>query len=465
MGVQFAVHEQDIVAKVLGRLDVGVLVIGAGGIEEDHFLVLVGLVVLDRLAVILYRVILSVRVLEQGELEGPLAEFLVGEHTVLDEQLEVVPLLLPRGPFVLEDVLQSVGDFLGDVGGYLLDILIGLEIASRHIQRDVRRVDDSVQEGKEIRDDIVYMVGDEHLVAVELDVVLLNGHPVLYLREIEDAGKVEGVVDIQVDVEQGIFLHGIEVLVELHVVLFLELRGSLGPERFRAVDDMVPVSVDILVVLPFLLLSEHYRDGHELAVLAQQLADLAFGAIVRCRFVVKPEGDDRSPVLLVAWTHFELGVAFAAPEYAFGSFMPGKRLDGDFPCDHEGRVETQAEMAYDALVLVFLQELPCRREGDLVDVAVDFVGGHADTVVHDFQSLGIFIQDDFDLEVPEFTLEFAGGRDRLHLLRGVNRIRYKFPQEDFMVRVQELLDHGEYVLRGNSDFSFFCHICVVLSKS
>ena len=84
---------------------------------------------------------------------------------------------------------------------------------------------------------------------------------------------------------------------------------------------------------------------------------------------------------------------------------------------------------------------------------------------HDFQSLCILIQDDFDLEVPEFTLEFAGGRDRLHLLRGINRIRHKFPQEDLMVRVQELLDHGEYVLRGNSDFSFFCHICVVLSKS
>ena len=53
MRIKLTVHEQDIVALGLGRLDVRVLGIGIGGVKVDDLLVLVGLLVGDSLAVIL----------------------------------------------------------------------------------------------------------------------------------------------------------------------------------------------------------------------------------------------------------------------------------------------------------------------------------------------------------------------------------------------------------------------------
>ena len=53
MGIQLAVHQENIVALVLGRLDESVLLVGVGGVEIDDLLILVGLVLGDRLAVVL----------------------------------------------------------------------------------------------------------------------------------------------------------------------------------------------------------------------------------------------------------------------------------------------------------------------------------------------------------------------------------------------------------------------------
>ena len=53
------------------------------------------------------------------------------------------------------------------------------------------------------------MVRNKHLVAVELDIVLLYGHAVLYLREVEDARKSERIVDIKMNIEKRILLRRI----------------------------------------------------------------------------------------------------------------------------------------------------------------------------------------------------------------------------------------------------------------
>ena len=85
------------------------------------------------------------------------------------------------------------------------------------------------------------------------------------------------------------------------------------------------------------------------------------------------------------------------------------------------------------LVLVFLEELAGGGEGDLVDVAVDFLLGHADAAVDDLEGLFLLVQLDADLELAELALEIAAGSERLHLLGSVHRVGDELAQEDFVV--------------------------------
>ncbi len=114
-------------------------------------------------------------------------------------------------------------------------------------------------------------------------------------------------------------------------------------------------------------------------------------------------------------------------------------------------------MAYDVLVLVLLKELAGRGKCDLVDVPVNLLLGHADTIVNDLQRLGLLVKFDTNLEVAQLALEVTVRGDCLHLLRGVNRIRHQFPQEYLVIRIEELFDDREYVLGRHSDLSFVCH--------
>ncbi len=179
------------------------------------------------------------------------------------------------------------------------------------------------------------MVRDEHLVAVKLDVILLNCHPVLDLREVEDAGEVERIVHVQVNVEQRIFLHRVEIPVELHVVFILKLGRLASPKRLDLVDDVILVGVNIFSVLPFLLFAEDNRNRHELAVLVQKLLDLTLGAIVLGCLIIEVKGDDSTSLVLVARSHLELRIAFAAPDHTFGTVFPGKGLNCHLLGNHE----------------------------------------------------------------------------------------------------------------------------------
>ena len=88
-----------------------------------------------------------------------------------------------------------------------------------------------MQQGQELRHDAFHCVGHEDLVAVELNLVALDFDVVLFLREVEDAGKVEGLVDVEVNPEERLVGHREEVAVELLVVLVLEVSRLLCPQR------------------------------------------------------------------------------------------------------------------------------------------------------------------------------------------------------------------------------------------
>ena len=77
----------------------------------------------------------------------------------------------------------------------------------------------------------------------------------------------------------------------------------------------------------------------------------------------------------------------------------------------------------------------------------------------------LLVELDADLQVPELVLDLAAEGKGFHLLRGVDGVGHQFAQEYLVVRIQELLDHREYVLGSHSYFTFVFHICsYLLSK-
>ena len=177
--------------------------------------------------------------------------------------------------------------------------------------------------------------------AVELDLVALELVAVLHLREIEDAREVEGVVHVEVDVEQRLAeVHRVERVVEVVVFLVLDVGRGFLPQRGHVVDDprllhflglglavLVGLALDFLFHLARAKLD---RDGQELAVFVEQFADAAFfeelGGIVTdvkddvgaavlfgISFIVYsglPSHSQMTPFLPSSWHDFEISATF-----------------------------------------------------------------------------------------------------------------------------------------------------------
>ena len=238
----------------------------------------------------------------------------------MDEELQAVPLLFEGLTVVLEDLLQAIGHLLGDVRGNLLHVLVALQVGAGDVERDVGRIEHAVQQGEELGDDALHGVGDEHLVAVEPDLVALQIHVAFDAREVEDTGQVEGIIHVEVDPEERLVGHRVELAVERLVVLILQLRGLAHPSGLGVVDDVVLVGVDILAVLPLLLLAEGDGDGQVAAVFLEQRGDLVLFEEILV-VVVDVEDDVRAAVVLLRLGHFVFRRALAAPPHGRGALL------------------------------------------------------------------------------------------------------------------------------------------------
>lgn len=357
MVIQLAVHLQYVVAALLRFGDKTVLSLLVRSIEVDYIAVLVGLALFDQCGVFAQREIFLVDIFQQYEIRGFLCKLLVGNDAVLDEYFEAVPLVFVIGALLFEYFVEPIGHFAGDVARNFLHIRIALQITARYVQRDIRRVDHAVEQRQEFRHDSLHRIGDEHLVRVKLDFVLLDLEVVADFREIEDTRQVERVVDVQVDVEQRLLGHRVEFAVELQVLFRSDVGRFLRPQRFDVVNDVVFVRVDIFAVFPLLDLAEGNGNGQETAMLFQNLADA--GRVVEFEAVFREVQDNvRSAVtLFFSLLHRVFGRSVAAPFHRFGVFLVGAGDDFDFVGHHECRIEPQSEVTDDTLVLVFLEEL------------------------------------------------------------------------------------------------------------
>ena len=98
--------------------------------------------------------------------------------------------------------------------------------------------------------------GNEHLVAVELNLVLLEFELVVHLREIEYTGEVERVVHVEVYPKEWLVCHWVKLTIELLVVFVFEICRLFCPKWCRVVDDVVFFGFHLFAILPFLFLSE-----------------------------------------------------------------------------------------------------------------------------------------------------------------------------------------------------------------
>ncbi len=374
------------------------------------------------------------------------------------EQLEALPFLGELVLLVAVDLEEFVRHFLGDVVGYLLHVLIALQVTAADVQRDVRRVDDAVEQSQILRYDVLDLIGHEDLVAVELDLVIVDVEVVLDLREVENTRQVERIIHIQMNMEQRFLeLIGIELMIELLVVLFLEVLRVARPGGVGEVDDVGLVGFHLLAVFPLFLLAEDNLDRQELAVFLEESLNLRVLQVL-LEVCADMEHDVRSALGLDGIFHLELGVALAAPMHGFGVLFVTLREDLHLVGDHECGVEAQAEVSDDGggVVLVFVEELLRAGEGNLVDVFVHFLGSHTYTTVGDGERLLLFIYGDIHFGVAQVALEITDGRKRLEFLRCVNCIGNQLTKKDLVVAVKKLFDYGEDVVTCYPDITF-CH--------
>ena len=159
------------------------------------------MVVLDERLVLVEGILLAVGVGEEGKILSTVVEIFLRQHTVVDEDLQVVPLFFELFAVVLEDGLQTVGHLLGDVRRNLLDVGVALQVRTRYVQRDVGRIKHAVEQRQEVGHDAFYRIRNVYLVAVKLYLVLVQLDVALHFGEVEHASEVERIVHVQVNPE------------------------------------------------------------------------------------------------------------------------------------------------------------------------------------------------------------------------------------------------------------------------
>ena len=127
------VQQYGVVPLRLGFFNVRVLSVFGGGVEDNRGAVLVRLEGLDFVDVLVQGEETAVGILNQEEFFRTLKEFLVRDHSVLNNHLDIVPLGFKVCAVCLEHFLQLVRYLFGDVAADFLDVAVCLEVRSRNV--------------------------------------------------------------------------------------------------------------------------------------------------------------------------------------------------------------------------------------------------------------------------------------------------------------------------------------------
>ena len=200
---------------------------------------------------------------------------------------------------------------------------------------------------------------------------------------------------------------------------------------------------------PFGLHTAADRHGQETAVFVEQFHQFVLVDELLEVVILHMQDDFGAAVSLVDLFEGEVGRTVAAPLNRLCVFLIRFGEDIHAVGNHEGGVESESEVADDisgVVALVLGEEVLRTGEGDLVDVAIDLLGGHADATVDDMDGLVVLVDFHVNGEVAQFAVGIARTNERLELLGGVHRVGNQFSKENLVIGVQELLDHGKDIL-------------------
>ncbi len=102
-----------------------------------------------------------------------------------------------------------------------------------------------------------------------------------------------------------------------------------------------------------------------------------------------------------------------------------------------------------SVVFILFQELLGTRKRDLVNILINVIGSHADTIVAHGKGTGLLIDLHVDFQPIGRAVELTGHRQCFQFLCGIYRIGNYLTQENLMIAIKKLFDYGEYVCCGN----------------
>merc|ERR1719487_1089894 len=480
-------HEEDLVVALLALLD--------EGRRLNRLLRLAGDVVdvLLRLGhardVVLERGLLVARL---GRVEHEqLRELRAVARVLVDAELDVLAKLLVE----LLEVLRVLLDLAKELDALLHDVLLDhledlvlLQRLARDVERQVLRVDDALDEGEPLGDEVLAVVHDEDAADVQLDVarvLLLRLEEIKRraLRHEKDRGELELALHGEVLDRQVLLPIIRERLVEGAVLLLRHLLRLAHPDRLLLVHQ-VPLVRHLLHLLLLLLLLRlvllDLLDLGLVAVLALLVVVVVVVVVVVDLLVDGLLGPQRDRVVdeLRVLLHQVLEAALlevlelvllevardlrAAPERLAVGVLPhgeraaGRRLpdvllvlvvlrrDDHAVGDEVRRVEADAELADHVDVGARLHRLHERLGARLRDGAEvgDHLGlRHADARVDDRQRVVRLVRHQADEELGvRVEHRLVGERLVADLVERVRRVRDELAQEDLLVRVEGVDD-------------------------
>ncbi len=128
-----------------------------------------------------------------------------------------------------EERLQFVGYLSSDIIRNLTDISVILQKASGYVQRNVRTIDHALQEKQKLRNDLLDVVCNKNLIAIELDLAFRRLKFVSKLGEVENPLEMEGIIHVQMNPEQRLLIVCKHLMIEFLVLFIGTVLGSFGP--------------------------------------------------------------------------------------------------------------------------------------------------------------------------------------------------------------------------------------------
>merc|ERR1719247_3681022 len=416
-----------------------------------------------------------------GEVTEKLSELGAVLGVLVDTELEVLAELLGDLVEALEGLLDKVLlDDLEDLGA--------LEHLTGNVEREVLGVNDALNEGEELWDEVLTSVGDEHTTHVEFDVALLLGW--LELVEWsplwdEDHGlELKLPLDGEMLDSEVILPVVADVFVEGSILFLGDLVWVAHPEWLLLVHELPLVGdfldgllllllllilidllnlwlviIAVLILVLILIVGDLLLGGlldpegdwvvDELGVLLDELLD---ALLVEVLLLVVLEVEDdlgtAGQVLVRVWGDGEGTTSRRLPDVLLVVIMLG--VHGDGVSDEESGVETDTELSDHGHIGTSLDGLHESLGAGLGDGSevVHHVGlGHTDTGVGEGQGVVALVAGDVDEQVLLGLQELGVGQTLVaDLVQSIGGVGDQIAKENLLVRVERVDDEGHQLV-------------------